>query len=185
MGGSPVVRRFRGLEGPARLFVVIACCGAIADLVSLVVHHETVAVPVDIAQAVFLLAAAVAYAGWFHRAYANLPRLGVPDRFVPTRLHDDIWRASDPDLPWPAVLSLWDSAPVPIRHRVWWCASVASATAGINGLLTGGMLVSATADLLRVVAAALAIPIVLAVTARQRARAYRAPWASDAAEQCR
>jgi hypothetical protein len=43
--------------------------------------------------------------------------------------------------------------------------------------VTAGALVSAAADLLRVVTAALAVPIVLAVTARQRARAYRAPWA--------
>jgi hypothetical protein len=54
-----------------------------------------------------------------------------------------------------------------------------------GGLVTGGMLVTAAADLLRIAAAALAVPIVLSVTARQRARAYRAPWASGAAEQCR
>jgi hypothetical protein len=75
------------------------------------------------------------------------------DRFVPARLHDDIWRASDPELPWPAAL--------------------AGAAAGV---VPGGVLGSAAGDLLRVLAAALAVPIVLAVTARQRARAYRAPW---------
>jgi hypothetical protein len=36
--------------------------------------------------------------------------------------------------------------------------------------------VSAAGDLPRIVAAVVAVPIVLAVTARQRVRAYRAPW---------
>jgi hypothetical protein len=39
------------------------------------------------------------------------------------------------------------------------------------------VLVSALAGLLRVIVAALAVPIVLSVTARQGARAYRGPWA--------
>jgi hypothetical protein len=174
------VKRFRGLEGPARLFVVLARCGAVADLVSLVtgvrryVCDGAAWVPVDIAQVAFLLATAVSYLVWFHRAYTNLPRLGVPDRFVPARLHDDLWRASDPDLPWPAAWERWAAERVPVTHLLWWPAAIAGAVAGI---VPGGVLVPAAGDLLRVVAAALVVPIVLAVTARQRARAYRAPWA--------
>jgi hypothetical protein len=141
MGGPPVVKRFRGLELPARLFVVLVCCGAVADLVSLVtglrryVHHEPVVLSVDIAQVVFLLAAAGTYLVWFHRAYTNLPQLGVPDPFVPKRIHDDIWRASDPELPWPAARGRWASAPVPVLHLVWWAAPAASVTIGILGLV--------------------------------------------------
>jgi hypothetical protein len=175
------VKRFRGLEGPARLFVVLACCGALADLASLVtgvrryVYDDAAWMPVDTAQVAFLLATAVSYLVWFHRAYTNLPRLGVPDPFVPARLHDDLWRASDPDLPWPAARGSWatDPAPVPVTHLLWWPAAIAGAIAGI---VPAGALVPAAGDLLRIVAAALAMSIVLAVTARQRARAYRAPW---------
>lgn len=176
------MKRFRGLEGPARLFAVLASCCVVADLASLVtglrrlVHHVVEPVPVDIAQVTFLLAAAIAYLVWLRRAYRNLPRLGVPDRVVPTRLHDDVWRASDPDLPWPATRERWVGAPVPVRHVVWWFTALGGTAVGIIGLFPGGALVSAAGDLLRVVAAALAVPIVLAVTARQRARAYRAPW---------
>jgi len=173
------VKRFRGLEGPARVFVVLACCGAGADLVSLVidlrrhVHGDVLPVTVGIAQVVLLASTAVAYLWWLHRAYTNLPRLGVPDRFVPARLHDDIWRASDPELPWPVARSRWAAEPVPARHLLWWPAALAGAVAGV---VPGGVLGSAAGDLLRVLAAGLAVPIVLAVTARQRARAYRAPW---------
>jgi hypothetical protein len=173
------VKRFRGLEGPARLFAVLSCCGAVADLVSLVtglrryVYGGAELAAVDVAQTAFLLATAVTYLGWFHRAYTNLPRLGVPDRFVPGRLHDDIWRASDPELPWPVARSRWVVASVPVRHLLWWPTAIGGALAGIG---PGGVLGSAAGDLLRVVAAALAVSIVLAVTTRQRARAYRAPW---------
>ncbi|MHA6622809.1 hypothetical protein [Pseudonocardia sp. DLS-67] len=94
--------------------------------------------------------------------------------FVPARLHDDLRRASDPDLPWPAARERWSAEPVPVTHLLWWPAAVAGAVAGI---VPGGVVVPAAGDLLRVVAAALAVRIVLGVTARQRARAYRAPWA--------
>jgi hypothetical protein len=177
------VKRFRGLEGPARLFAVLACCGAFADLLSLVtglrryVYDDVVPMPVDVVQWAFLLAAAGTYLVWFQRAYTNLPRLGVPDRFVPGRLHDDIWRASNPELPWRTTRVTWAASPMPVRHLVWWPAAVGGAVAGIVGAWSGGVLVSVVGDLLRIVAAVLAVPIVLAVTARQRARAYRAPWA--------
>jgi hypothetical protein len=173
------VKRFRGLEGPARLFAVPACCGAVADLVSLVTglrryaYSDAALVAVDVAQPALLLATAVTYLVWFHRAYTNLPRLGVPDRFVPGRLHDDIWRASDPELPWPVERSRWEAESVPVRHLLWWPTAIAGAVAGIG---PGGVLMSAAGDVLRIVAAVLAVSIVLAVTARQRARAYRAPW---------
>jgi hypothetical protein len=174
------VKRFRGLERPARLFAVLACCGAVADLVSLVtglrryVYAGAAPVPVDVAQWIFLLATAVTYLVWFHRAYTNLPRLGMPDPFVPRWLHDDVWRASDPGLPWPVARSRWAPVPVPVRHLLWWPTAIAGAVAGIA---PAGVLVSAVGDLLRIVAAVLIVPIVLAVTARQRARAYQAPWA--------
>jgi hypothetical protein len=177
------VKRFRGLEGPARLFAVQACCCAVTDLLSLVTslrryaYDDAAAAPVDVAQAAFLLVVAVTYLVWFRRAYTNLRRLGVPDRFVPGRLHDDVWRASDPELPWPVERVRWAVAPVPVRHLVWWPAAVGGVVAGIAGVWSGGVLVSAAGDLLRIVATVLAVPIVLEVTARQRARAYRAPWA--------
>jgi hypothetical protein len=67
--------------------------------------------------------------------------------------------------------------PVPARHLAWWPTAFGGVAAGITGALSGVVLVSAAGDLLRIVATVLAVPIVLEVTARQRARAYRAPWA--------
>jgi serine/threonine protein kinase len=60
-----------------------------------------------------------------------------------------------------------------VRHLLWWPAALAGAVAGV---VPGGVLGSAAGDLLRVLAAGRAVPIVLAVTARQRARAYCASW---------
>jgi hypothetical protein len=231
--GEPAVAAapFRGLERPARLFVGLLCCAALADLVSLPVELRLVeffraveageygdqeaartadaidafAFPVTIAEIVLFVAAGIAYIAWFRRARANLPRLGavgltrgtgwavgawfipIVSLIMPKRIHDDIWRASDPDLPWPADRDARNHVPVPALHGVWWASFVVAglletiggrlARAEDLGTIGAGMLVYAVASLLWLVAAALVVPIVLALTARQRARAARAPLA--------
>jgi hypothetical protein len=218
---------FRGLERPARLFVVLACCAALADLVSLPVELRQVefvhavdagelgaeeaartaeaidafAFPLTIAEITLFVLAGIAYIAWFRRARANLPRLGVVgltrgtgwavgawfvpivSLIMPKGIHNEIWRASDPDLPWPAERVAWIRVPVPALHDVWWAAFVvASLLETVGGKLAGaddlgtvgvGMLMLAVASLVWLVAAALVVPIVLALTARQRARASR------------
>jgi hypothetical protein len=221
---------FRGLERPARVFVVLACCAAVADLVSLPVElrlaefyraleageyseeeaHRTAeainafSFPVTIAELVAFFAAGIVYIAWFRRARANLPRLGAVELppgtgwavaawiiplvslVMPKVIHDEIWRASDPDLPWPAQRAVWDRVRVPVLHHVWWAAFVVGGlleTIGSRltdaddlGTMRIGVLMWAAASLVFLLAAALVVSIVLAVTARQRARAARSPW---------
>jgi hypothetical protein len=221
---------FRGLERPARIFVVLVCCAAFADLVSFPVELRLVeffravaageyseqeaartgeaidafATPVTIAEVALFVLAGIAYIVWFRRARANLPGLGavglrrgtgwavgawlipIVSLVMPKGIHDDIWRASEPDLPWPAHREMWNPIPVPVLHQVWWGAFVvASLLEGIGGRLMSaddlgfvgvGTFMCAVASLVWLLAAALVVPIVLAVTARQRARAARFPW---------
>ncbi|QYN34167.1 DUF4328 domain-containing protein [Pseudonocardia sp. DSM 110487] len=221
---------FRGLERPARLVVVLVCCAAFADLVSLPVELrlaefyralgageysqeeatrtaeaiDAFSFPLTIAEVVAFLVAGIAYIVWFRRARANLPRLGAVELppgtgwavaawliplvslVMPKVIHDEIWRASDPDLPWPAQRAVWDRVRVPVLHHVWWAAFVVGGlleTIGSRltdaddlGTMRIGVLMWAAASLVFLLAAALVVSIVLAVTARQRARAARSPW---------
>jgi hypothetical protein len=106
--------------------------------------------------------------------------------FMPKGIHNDIWRASDPDLPWPAQREAWNRIPVPALHQAWWAAFVVAnlldtigfrlAGADDLGVVRAGILMSAVASLLSLLAAALVVSIVLALTARQRARAARSHW---------
>jgi hypothetical protein len=221
---------FRGLERPARIFVVLVCCRAIADLVSFPVELriveffsaveaseyseeevartaeaiEAFSLPVFVAEAALFVMAGIAYIVWFRRARANLPGLGavglrrgtgwavgawfipIVSLVMPKGIHDEIWRASDPDLPWPAHREVWNPIRVPVLHQVWWGAFVvASLLEGIGvrlmsaddlGVAGLGTFLCAVASLVWLLAAALVVQIVLAVTARQRARAGRFPW---------
>jgi hypothetical protein len=212
---------FRGLERPARVFIALVCALAAAD-VAMIVTNVLVAdfltsLPtsgggdadaldgalfwVSVARAVLFVAAAVAYIVWFHRAYTNLPRLGVPDPrhhagwaiaswfvpvvslFLPKRMHNDIWRASEPSLPWPARRELWDGTSLPDVHGAWWFTFIASAVLErfAGGDPSGGSpwlwaAWSSTPAVVELIAVVLVVQIVRAVTARQRARAVAAPW---------
>jgi hypothetical protein len=165
---------------------------------------DAFAFPVTIAEIVLFLAAGIAYIAWFRRARANLPRLGaiglrwgtgwavgawfIPfvSLVMPKSIHNDIWRASDPDLPWPAQRDAWNRLPVPAPHHVWWATFLVAslletmgsrlADADDLGTIRAGAFMWALASLLWILAAALVVPIVLALTARQRARAARFPW---------
>ena len=162
-------------------------------------------------QAAWFLVTAGLWLAWFRRAYLNLPALGarrlrfrpwwavgawllpVFSLFRPKQLLNDIWRASDPDLP-PDQAATWRGRPVAEVLGWWWLAFVASvlvrsittdvvhvaADFMLLGLLpeqfdrfqpSAGMQV--LADLLTVLCGLLALRVVRRATARQQARATR------------
>lgn len=91
-------------------------------------------------QTLAYITAAVLFLVWFHRAYRNLPRLGVSPlrydsgweigswfiplfNFVrPKQVADDIWRGSEP-VPGPKRLE--DHPRVPLIVHLWWAACCA------------------------------------------------------------
>ena len=160
-------------------------------------------------QAAWFLVTAGMWLAWFRRAYLNLPALGarrlrfrpwwavgawllpVFSLFRPKQLLNDIWRASDPDLP-PDQAASWRGRPVAELLGWWWLAFVASilvrsittdavhaaADFMLLGLLperfdrfqpSAGMQV--LADLLTVLCGLLALRVVRRATARHEKRA--------------
>jgi serine/threonine-protein kinase len=163
------------------------------------------------AEGIVLLVTAVLFLLWFRRAYRNLAALGARGlRFAggwaigawfvpilslvrPKQLLNDIWRASDPDLPVDNDGS-WRRKPVPSVLTWWWLAFLASmitraiTTESVHTLavvMTFGLAsrpldqvqptsgIQSLADLLSIVAGLLALRIVRLITARQEARAAR------------
>jgi serine/threonine-protein kinase len=162
-------------------------------------------------QAGWFLVTAGLWLAWFRRAYLNLPALGarrlryrpwwavgawllpVFSLFRPKQVLNDIWRASDPDLP-PDQAATWRKRPVAELLGWWWLAFVtsilvrsittdvvhAAADFMLLGLLPGqldrfqpsaGMQV--LADLLTVLCGLLALRVVRRTSARQDERATR------------
>ena len=162
-------------------------------------------------QAGWFLVTAGLWLAWFRRAYLNLPALGarrlrfrpwwavgawllpVFSLFRPKQVLNDVWRASDPDLP-PDQADTWRRRPVAELLGWWWLAFLASVlvrsitTEAVHaaadfmllGLLpeqfdrfqaSAGMQV--VADLLTVVCGLLALRVVRRTTARQDERAAR------------
>jgi Protein kinase domain/Domain of unknown function (DUF4328) len=166
---------------------------------------------VGVIQAAWFLVTAGLWLAWFRRAYLNLPALGarrlrfrpwwavgawlVPvfSLFRPKQVLNDIWRASDPDLP-PDQADTWRRRPVAELLGWWWLAFLASilvrsitteavhaaADLMLLGLLpeqfdsfqpSAGMQI--VADLLTVLCGLLALRAVRRTTARQDQRATR------------
>jgi hypothetical protein len=166
---------------------------------------------VGVVQAGWFVVTAGLWLAWFRRAYLNLPALGarrlrfrpwwavgawllpVFSLFRPKQVLNDVWRASDPDLP-PDQADSWRRRPVAELLGWWWLAFLASVlvrsitTEAVHaaadfmllGLLpeqfdsfqaSAGMQV--TADLLTVVCGLLALRVVRRTTARQDERATR------------
>jgi hypothetical protein len=169
------------------------------------------ALGVGVVQALWFLVSAVLFLAWFRRAYANLPPLGarrlryrpwwtlgawvlpVFSLFRPKQLLNDIWRASDPDLP-PDMGDGWHRRPVTPLLAWWWMAFLASilvrsiTTESVHAaasIMTLGLLPSqldrfqasadmqVLADLLTVLAGLLALGVVRRTTMRQEQRAAR------------
>jgi serine/threonine protein kinase len=162
-------------------------------------------------QAAWFLITAGLWLAWFRRAYLNLPALGarrlryrpwwavgawllpVFSLFRPKQVLNDIWRASDPDLPLDQP-DAWRKRPVPELLGWWWLAFLASilvrsitteavhaaADLMLLGLLpeqldrfqpSAGMQIMA--DLLTVLCGLLALRVIRRTTARQHDRATR------------
>jgi hypothetical protein len=165
---------------------------------------------VGLVQALWFLVTAGLWLAWFRRAYLNLPALGARrlryrpwwavgawllplfSLFRPKQLLNDIWRASDPELP--DQSDSWRRRPVAELLGWWWLAFLASvlvrsitteavhaaADVMLLGLLpeqldrfqpSAGMQV--LADLLTVLTGLLALRVVRRTTARQDDRAAR------------
>jgi hypothetical protein len=144
-------------------------------------------------------ATAVAFVVWFSRAYKNVRALGgrnaryragwaigawfVPilNLFRPKQLANDIWRASDPDVPpggdsrgarLPPLLNWWWGA--------WIVASLLNNRSGLSSLRAQtaeeervATVLSLASDVLSIIAAILAILVVRSLTQLQDARAQR------------
>jgi serine/threonine protein kinase len=162
-------------------------------------------------QAAWFLVTAGLWLAWFRRAYLNLPALGarrlrfrpwwavgawlVPvfSLFRPKQVLNDIWRASDPDLP-PDQADLWRRRPVAELLGWWWLAFLASvlvrsitteAVHAAADLMLLGLLperfdrfqpspgMQVLADLLTVLCGLLALRVIRRTTARQQERAAR------------
>jgi len=162
-------------------------------------------------QAGWFLVTAGLWLAWFRRAYLNLPALGarrlrfrpwwavgawllpVFSVFRPKQVLNDVWRASDPDLPADQA-DTWRRRPVAELLGWWWLAFLASvlvrsitteAVHGAADFMLLGLLperfdrfqasagMQVVADLLTVVCALLALRVVRRTTARQDERAAR------------
>jgi serine/threonine protein kinase len=169
------------------------------------------ALGVGLVQAVWFLVSAALFLAWFRRAYTNLASLGarrprygrgwtigawvlpVFSLFRPKQLLNDIWRASDPDLP-PDMGDRWRHRPVSPLLAWWWLTFLASilvrsitteAVHVVASVMTLGLLpsqldrfqasadVQVLADLLTVLAGLLALGVVRRTTTRQEQRAAR------------
>jgi hypothetical protein len=154
---------------------------------------------IGLIQSGIYIATIVAFLMWFWAAYANLPVLGATNlRFKrgwsvgawfvpflnlvrPKQIADDIWRASDPELP-PEQADQWRGRAVaPLLHW-WWAAFLISGWVGTTALRLSLELETLdqirtassfriASDVTSAAAAVLALVFVRAATRRQQARA--------------
>jgi hypothetical protein len=156
---------------------------------------------VILTQIVVYLAAAVLFIRWFHRAYANLPAVGIEglahstgwaigawfvpilSLFRPKQIADEIWRGSDPALE-PDRAHEWQQGRVPVFFALWWLAFIASSLlVGAGSELWGGAetysdvklaaVVEVTGNALGVISGLLAYVVVDRTSHRQQDRATR------------
>lgn len=157
------------------------------------------------------LVTAVVFIRWFHRAYANLPAVGISglrhgtawaigawfvpivSLFWPKQIADEIWRGSDPSLE-PDQGPSWGQGKVPVVVGAWWLAFIASGLlVGAGWELWGGAdtyadiklaaIVEVTGNAIGVLSGALAFVVVDRTSERQQARATRvAIWQPLAAQ---
>jgi hypothetical protein len=153
---------------------------------------------------VYLVTAAV-FIRWFHRAYANLPAIGVEGLghgvpwaigawFIPImslvwpkQIANEIWQGSDPSLE-PDEGRSWRRGKVPVFIGVWWIAFIASSLlVGTGWKLWGdattysdikvAATIEVTGNAIAVLSGVLAYLVVDRTSERQEARAMRvAVW---------
>jgi hypothetical protein len=208
-GYLPLRRPGRRLRLSLWVAILLALASALANLSEQATGE--LYLWVGLAQALWFLVTASLWLAWFRRAYLNLPALGarrlrfrrwwavgawlVPvfSLFRPKQVLNDVWRASDPELP-PDQGDSWRGRPVAELLGWWWLAFLASVlvrsvtTEAVHaaadfmllGLLperfdqfqaSAGM--QALADLLTVLTGLLALRVVRRTSARQDERAAR------------
>jgi hypothetical protein len=171
------------------------------------VRHDLVI----LTQMAVYLVTAVVFIRWFHRAYANLPAVGIEELrhgtawaigawfvpivslFWPKQIADEIWRSSDPS--WePDQGRSRGHGKVPLVVGVWWLAFLTSGLlVGAGWELWGGAetyadiklaaVVEVTGNAVGVLSGALAFVVVDRTSERQQARATRvAIWRPLAAQ---
>jgi hypothetical protein len=147
------------------------------------------------------LVAGVVFIRWFHRAYANLPTLGIEGLghstgcaiwawlvpiisfFRPKQIADEIWRGSDPSLETDQPRD-WRQGKVPLSFGLWWLAFVASGLlVGAGSELWGGAetysdvklaaVLEVSGNALGVISGVLAYIVVDRASERQQDRATR------------
>jgi hypothetical protein len=166
---------------------------------------------VILTQMAVYLVAAVVFIRWFHRAYANLPAVGIDglghgtawaigawfvpivSLFWPKQIADEIWRGSDPSLE-PDRRCSWRQGKASVLVGAWWLAFITSSLlVGAGWELWGGAetysdiklaaVVEVTGNALGVLSGALAYLVVERTSERQQARATRiAIWRPLAAQ---
>jgi hypothetical protein len=148
-----------------------------------------------------LIVNAALFISWFHRAYKNLPSLGVSGRYGsgwaiggwfvpilamwrPLQIANDTWRASHPELARTDTRENEDESSVPTRQYVWWWSWVAGAIAGSASFRALGTAeeisefkvstsIQLASDGLLLVSAVLAITVIVSTSRRQRERFQR------------
>ena len=209
----------RPLKTLGRVLAVLLALGILTDAASVFAGYEQVRVlerlaagedvpPDEIAasderygwsgtlQMATYLLAVILWLVWFHRAYANSPKLAATDRrfgtgwavgawfvpilnlFRPKQIANDIWRASDPDPPAGVPFGDW---PVSMLVHVWWAAWLVFSL--VSNFATRFLFraetvedqrtaVSATmgADQISILAGLLAVAVVVAMTRRYERR---------------
>jgi hypothetical protein len=218
--------RYRPLRGPARalqqllaIFVLVTLASLVADSIELglltrLLHEGSSGLTaeaatadgrqalVDLLQAAVYVATAIPFLVWFHRAYANLPALGMAPLEVgagwaiggwfvpllnlvrPKEIMNDIWRGSDPDRA-SRLDGFWRVGPVSGLVHLWWTlvllswlvdrivfAVIRIGPQTVASLRTSTM-VSLTADVLDVALGLVALELVRRTSRRQQARADR------------
>lgn len=224
---APTTAAYRPLGGPARALEVLLATYLLVTLVAIVsdwlefsmltrLLEDPDSVTVaeasgsDARQGILALlqlgcwlATGVCFLVWFHRAYANLARLGMePLRFGPgwsvggwfvpvlslarpKQIMDDIWRGSDPERPPAQLDGAWHGARVPVLLHLWWAVFLLAFVLDRLGFplaggggdsvreLRTGSTLSLVSDGLELLLGLLALQVVLRVTRRQQARANR------------
>lgn len=156
---------------------------------------------VGFAQFALYTAVIVLFVVWFHRAYSNLPALGVEhlrwgsgwaigawfvpilNLWRPKQIANDIWRASDPHAP-PQQGAAWREKDVPGVFQWWWAAFLVTNwignaagravwTADTPTELARSAAVNGISNAFDILAALLAIAVVRRTTALQDERAAR------------
>jgi uncharacterized protein DUF4328 len=210
-----VMRDFEPIDGKARVAIVLlalSMAGAAlrvpllfdraASTAALRESNSTL-IGLSTFSSLVFVGAIIAFAVWFKAAYDNLGPFGatnlrytpgwaiggwfipIANLFIPKQIANDIWRASDPNLPVDQG-ERWKLEPKPALLNVWWMAwilrGILSVTAAgtervairngdIEGVKTA-VRVAAVSEMCLVVAGVALIVIIRNVTARQSERAH-------------